>query len=192
MDSIDRKLILAAMLILAVFVSIKVAPNQADAAPVDPSGQYNSMVQRIEHLGLAVDMDRCVRLAPGPTMDAGPYLSGEPDASFSPGPDAATFGPGEDAATWKRPDSSVGPRPYPSADLNYVCVSSDYKSCLTSGGRYPNNCGSTFVVPADQMVYPVTFLLNRDGGAPAIRGMSPVGQADLECCPVVTNILKGR
>lgn len=183
---------------LATFILIGWAINTATArADQQQLPQYQTQaVQKIEHLSMRLDMTRGVRLVPGATKDAGPYLSGEPDAATGwpfDGPDAAVWRPGADAAIWIPPDASaMGARPYPSTDLNYVCTSMDNASCLRERGAYPDTCRGSFVIPADQMTQPFMWSPNADGGAPAIRGSTAAGTAYLECYPWIPVTNRGR
>jgi hypothetical protein len=184
-------------LVALTFVSLVIIGVAVAASPPVPN--YAGGVSRVEHVGLAIDTTagKCVRLDMGTAVDAGWYLSQEPDAATGwpfDAPDAATWAPGADAAVWVPPDATVmGPRPRPRTDVSYVCTARNNSACLKQGtGTASFTCAYALVMPADSPFPPVTWLPEPDGGQPTIRGVSTSGASNLECCPVLGVTNTGR
>jgi hypothetical protein len=179
--------ILVAVGVLVVAAAYVLAPHAVNAA--QPA--YQGQVQRIEHLGLRVDTNGCVRIDWTTAKDVGVWLSGEPDASFSPGPDAAVWQTGGDATVWVAPDASLGPRSLPATGLSYICTSRNNASCWKQGGAI-DSCQYASFLPADQPTAPFSFMPEPDGGRAKVWGVSTAGTANVECCAVIPAVLNGN
>lgn len=179
-----------------VLACLVLLPKLVEAAPYPPAYD-KTKVTHVEHTALRIETHPgyCVRGDFTTVIDAGYYLSGEPDAQTGwpfDGPDAAIWQTGGDAAVWIPPDASaMGPRPRPKRGLNYQCTCRDNPTCWKQGTT-PLTCAYTAYWPADMPTAPFAFSVEPDGGEPTVWGVSTSGTSKCECCPVFPSIMSGN